>query len=130
MLIARTVMAESGVGGRFWFKAAAAGTDARNATFKARIKTSPHQAFIGGPKDVSRFRAFGCKAAVYLNKERQENGKHTARGIDAINLGFARNTSAYVLYIPERKTLMILNQVKLNEHEFPFRKQKMVEQFL
>jgi hypothetical protein len=51
-------------------------------------------------------------------------------GINAINLGFARNTIAYVLYIPERKTLMTLNQVKFNEHEFPFRKQKMVEQFL
>ncbi len=25
---------------------------------------------------------------------------------------------------------MILNQVKFNEHEFPFRKKKMVEQFL
>jgi hypothetical protein len=70
MLIARTVIAESGLGGRFWFKAAAAGTDARNATFKARIKTSPHQALFGAQKDVSRFRALGCKAVVYLNKER------------------------------------------------------------
>jgi hypothetical protein len=91
---------------------------------------SPHQALFGAPKDVSRLRAFGCKAVVYLNKERQENGKHNAGGINAINLGFACNTSAYVLYIPERKTLMISNQVKFNEHEFPFRKQKMVEQFL
>ncbi len=133
MLIARTVMAEFGLGGRFWLKAAADGTDALNAIFKARIKTSPHQALFGAPKDVSRFRAFGCKAVVYLNKERRENVKHTARGmmgIDAINLGFARNTNAYVLYIPERKTLMISNQVQFNEHEFPFRKQKLVEQFL
>jgi hypothetical protein len=61
-----------------------AGTDARNATFKARIKTLPHQALFSAPKDVSRFRAFGCKAVVYLNKERRETGKHTARGIDAI----------------------------------------------
>jgi hypothetical protein len=71
-------MAESGLGGRFWFKAAAAGTDAQNATFKARIKTSPHHALFRVPNDVSRFRAFGCKAVVYLNK-----GKHTARGISA-----------------------------------------------
>ncbi len=85
---------------------------------------------FGAPKDVSRFRVFGCKALVYLNKERQENGKHTARGINAINLGFARNISAYVLYIPGRKTLMTSNQIKFNEHEFPFRKQKMVKQFL
>jgi hypothetical protein len=32
-----------------------------------------------------------------LNKDRRANGKHTARGVDAINLGFAQNTSAYVL---------------------------------
>ncbi len=71
MFIARTVMAESGLGGRFRFKAAAAGTDARNATLKARIKTSPHQALFRAPKDVSRFRA-GYKAVVYLNKERRQ----------------------------------------------------------
>jgi hypothetical protein len=70
----------AGLDGRFWLKAAAAGTDARNATFKASIKTSPHQAMFRAPKDVSRFRAFCCKAVVYLNKERRENGKHTAGG--------------------------------------------------
>ena len=53
-----------------------------------------------------------------------------AKGVDAINLGFAQNTSAYVLYIPEGKTLITLNQVQFNEHEFPFRKRKMVEQYL
>ena len=90
-------MVESGVGGRFWFKAATAGKDACNAVYKERIKTSPHHAMYGEPKDVSRFRAFRCKAVVYLNKDRRANGKHTARGVDAINLGFAQNTSAYVL---------------------------------
>ena len=33
MMSARTVMAESGLGGRFWFKAAKAGKDARNVTY-------------------------------------------------------------------------------------------------
>ena len=32
-MIARTVMAESGLGGQFWFKAAKADKDARNVTF-------------------------------------------------------------------------------------------------
>ncbi len=107
-----------------------AGKDARNAIFMERIKTSPHNAMYGEPKDVSRFGAFGCKAFIYLNKDRQENGKHIARGIDAVNLGFASNTSAYILYIPERKTLITTNQVKFDESEFPFRKAKMVEQYL
>jgi hypothetical protein len=34
VMIARTVMAESGLGGRFWFKAASAGKDAHNVTSK------------------------------------------------------------------------------------------------
>ncbi len=53
-----------------------------------------------------------------------------ARGIDAVNLGFASNTRAYILYIPERKALITTNQIKFDESEFPFRKAKMVEQYL
>ncbi len=56
MLLARTVMAESRLGGRFWFRAAMAGKDARNAIYAERLKTSPHHAMYGEPKDVSRFR--------------------------------------------------------------------------
>jgi hypothetical protein len=67
--------------GQFWFKTAAAWTDARNATFKEHIKTSPRQAMFREQNDVSRFRAFGCKAVVYLDNERRENGKHKARGM-------------------------------------------------
>ena len=46
MLVARTVMVDSGLGGRFWFRvrAATAGKDARNVTFKERIGMTPHQA--------------------------------------------------------------------------------------
>ena len=50
MMSARAVMAESGLGGRFWFKAAKAGKDARNVTYKERIGMSPHQAMYGEKK--------------------------------------------------------------------------------
>ena len=66
---ARTVMAESGLGGRFWVRAAVAGKDARNAIFIERIKTFPHNAMYGEPKNVSQFGAFCCKAFVYLSKD-------------------------------------------------------------
>ena len=62
MMIARTVMAESGLGGRFWFKAAAAEKDARNVIFKERIGKSLYQAMYGEKNDVSDFRAFCCRA--------------------------------------------------------------------
>jgi hypothetical protein len=41
-LITRTVMAESRLGGRYWFKAATAGLEASNAIFKALIGTMQH----------------------------------------------------------------------------------------
>ena len=71
MMSARTVLAESGLGGRFWFKAANAGKDARNVTvtFKERIGMPPYQAMYGEEKDVSDFKAFGCRAWVYLDKQ-------------------------------------------------------------
>ncbi len=70
MMSVRAVMAESGLGGRFWFKAASAGKDARNITFKERIGMTPHQAMYGDKRDVSDFSAFGCRVWVYLDKQR------------------------------------------------------------
>ena len=75
-------MAESGLGGRFWFKAAKAGKDAQLG--KERIGMSPYQAMYGEKRVVSDFRAFGCRAWVYLDKQRREKGKHTPRAKEAI----------------------------------------------
>ena len=41
MRLARIVRAESGLGWRFWFKAACAGKDARNVTYKQRLGSTP-----------------------------------------------------------------------------------------
>ena len=130
MLIARTVMVESGLGGRFWFRAATAGKDARNVTFKERIGMTPHQAMYGEKKDVSGYRAFGCRAWVYEDKQRRENGKHTPRAKEAIYVGFVPNMSAWAFWIPEDKKIRTTNQARFDEHEFPFWKRKMLEQHL
>ena len=84
MILARTVMAESGLGVRFWFKAACTGKDASNVTYKQRLGSTPYICMYGDVKDVSRFHAFGRRAWVYLNAERRENGKHTPRALEAI----------------------------------------------
>ena len=91
MMISRTVMVESGLGCRFWFKSALAAVEARNATYKERIGTTPWRRMHGERRDVSRFRAFGCRAWVHLNSERREKGKHTPRAVEAIYLGFEPN---------------------------------------
>jgi hypothetical protein len=68
MLIAGTVTAESGLGGRCWFKAANVGVDACNVTVKAQIGTTQHHLMYGKKRDsdVSGFLAFGCRAWVYI----------------------------------------------------------------
>ncbi len=72
MMAARTIMAESGLGSRFWFKAALAACDASKATYKERIGTTPWRRMHGERGDVSRFRVFGCRAWGYLDSDRRE----------------------------------------------------------
>jgi hypothetical protein len=89
MRLACTIMAESVLGGRFWFKAAIAGKDTRNVTYTQRLGQTPYSCMYDGElKDVSRFRAFGCSAWVYPNAERREKRKHPSRAQEAIYLGF------------------------------------------
>jgi hypothetical protein len=59
-------------------------------------------------KDVSKFRPFGCKAYVHLNKERRDKGKHTPFAVEAINLGFASdcNMSVYKFIFPRLENVL------------------------
>ena len=52
--------------------------------------------------------------------------------MEAIYVGFVPNLRAWAFWIPEDKNLKIrtTNQARFDEHEFPFRKRKMVEQHL
>jgi hypothetical protein len=98
-------MVESGLGGRFWFRAAAAGIDARNPTFKARIGTTPHHLMYGQRKDDSRFKAFGCRAWVYIDPQRRAKGKHMPHAVEAIYVGFTINTSVWsFMFLKERRS--------------------------
>ena len=129
MLLTRAQMAESGMTGRFWFRALVASRDARNATYHERVKTTPYMAVYDKPKDVSKFRGFGCRAYMYLNEDRRGNGKHLPRAREGIHLGFASdsNTSGYVIYFPETGKTCISNQVRFDELYYPNRKQAIVD---
>jgi hypothetical protein len=49
----------------------------------------------GIKKDPYKFRPFGCRAYMHLNKDRIEKGRHAPKAVEAVNLGFATdcNTS-------------------------------------
>ena len=68
-------MAESGMGGQFWFSATMDGVNCMNATFKKRLRTMPHEKVYGSKKDVSKFRAFGCRVYMHHNQGRREKGE-------------------------------------------------------
>jgi hypothetical protein len=60
-------MVESGMTGMFWFLALITAKDAMNATYHERIKTTPHMLVYCQPKNLSKFRAFGCSAFMTLH---------------------------------------------------------------
>jgi hypothetical protein len=49
---------------------------------------TPHLVLYYEKKDVSIFLAVACRSWVYLGKQRQENGMHTPRAMEAVYVGF------------------------------------------
>ncbi len=121
--LARSGMAQSGLRGKYWFCAATYGKDCQNVTCKERIKNTPWGLLYGGKKDVSKFRPFGFRAWMHLNKEQREKGKTAPRAVEVVNLGFATdlNTSAYKVLIRATGQVMTTNQLDFDESFFPFR---------
>ncbi len=88
-------------------------TDARHVTFKECIGMPPYQAMYGEKRDDSDFRAFGCRAWVYLDKQRQEKGKHMPRAKEAVYVGFADNISVWAFWISERQENYDINSCQV-----------------
>ena len=85
MILNRTQMAESRLMGKFWYQALVNAKDRRNATYHDRINTTPHYFIHGEPKNLSKFRAFGCRVYPYLNEDREHKGKHIPRAVEGVN---------------------------------------------
>ncbi len=73
-ILGKTGMAGSGLGGLYWFSAMQNGVTCRNVTYKESIGTSPYKKTYGVKKDGSKFRPFGCRAYMHLNKDQREKG--------------------------------------------------------
>ncbi len=113
-------------------RAATASKDASNVpvTFKERIGLTPYQAMYVEKKDASDYRAFRCKAWVYLEQATPRERKAHAEG--------KRSSLCWICSKHEHGGILSSrdqenndkNQVRFDEHEFPFRKRKMVEHHL
>ena len=92
-MLGKTGMAESGLGGQHWSCSTQNGVNCRNVTFKERLGTTPYEKTYGIKKDVSRFKPFGCRAYMHLNKDQRDKGRHAPKAVEAINLGFALDSN-------------------------------------
>ena len=115
----QTQMVESGLMGGFWYRALVDAKDTRNVTYHDQIKTTPYHFIHGEPKNLSKFRAFGCRTQTpYLKEDRQEKGKHIPRAVEAsrgVNISFAQESSGYChiyIYIPTLKKAIITNHIR------------------
>ena len=125
-------MAESGLGGQFWFSATMHGLNCRNATFKERLGTTPYEKLYGRKKDVSLFRPYGCRGYMHLNKELRAKARGAQRAVLVINLSLATdcNTSGYKLLFEETGKVLISNEVRFDESFFPRRNRQMIDEHL
>ncbi len=82
------------------------------------------------PVQDSKCRPFGCRAYVHLTNARREKGKGVQRTVEAVNLGFTSdcNTSAYKLYIPSTRQIIVTNQVVFDKSFFPYCKEELIKQ--
>jgi hypothetical protein len=98
--------------------------------YKHRIRNTPYGLLYGEKKDLSKCRPFGCRGYVHLSEARREKGKSALRAVKGVTLGFAsdRNTSAYKLYIPSTRQIIVTNQAVFDESLFPYRKEDLIKQ--
>ena len=67
---------------------------------------------------------------MHLTKALREKGKDAPSDVKAFNLGLASdpNTSAYKLYIPSTRQIIVTNQAVFDERFFPYRKKELIKQ--
>ncbi len=66
---------------------------------------------------------------MHLSEARREKGNSAQSAVKGVNLGFMSdsNMSAYKLYIPSTRQIIVTNQVVFDESFFPYRKENLIK---
>ena len=89
----------------------------------------PYYFIQGEPKNLSQFRAFGCRAYPYLDGDHHARGKHIPRAVEGVNLEFSQEGSGYrdVISVP---SMITTKHVRFDESYFPYRKQSVISEYV
>jgi len=102
--IARGVMIDSGLDGRFWFLALQYATRIHNIQYSAVLDSSPYLVMHGSKPDVSRDHQFGVEAWLFVRPEQRTDPKFSKRGEACIFVGYPLNQCGYLVWCPSRGT--------------------------
>jgi hypothetical protein len=85
----------------------------RNRTWSKGASVIPFTALIGRDPDLSNIRVFGCPA--YVNIDSSQRPKFSPQAWQGIFVGYAFDSSAWLVYNPSTKRVIRSRSVTFNE---------------
>ena len=91
---------------------------------RALTRQTPDEAFSGHKPDISTLRVFGSRCHVRIAPSLRKKGD--SHSLDGVFMGFARNSKAYHIWIPEKHKFVTSRDVIVYESILSPRLQKML----
>ena len=102
----------------FWAEAVATSVYVKNRlSAKPLGDLSPEEAWSGTKPDVSHLKVFGCKAFVFVDKQKRHKWDSTSR--ECIFIGYQDTVRNYKFYDPKRRCILISPHAKFDEIDAP-----------
>ena len=125
---ARTMLIAADLPKKYWGYAVLYACDVLLCTPRSRLNNkTPYELLFGNAPDISHFRTFGCKAWGWVPKALRK--KWDPRAKQGIFVGFARDTPAYLVYIPEERSVLETPFCLFDESKFGGEKPVVLESY-
>ena len=112
----------AGLSSGFWKLAVETAVHVYNRTPLKRAKwKTPIELWMKKKPDVSYFRIFGCKAFVYVHKDKRSKLEPKAKIM--IFVGYEPGSKGYRFWDPSSRTIILSRDVQFDESSFPNRNQ-------
>ncbi len=116
------MMSVAGAPRMFWAEASVTAVYLQNRTVTNATGVTPFERWKGWKPSVRHLRIFGCKA--YALKPDREKSKFSGKADQCIFLGYEENVKGYRLLEPNKHKILIRRDVKFDEANFPWKKNK------
>ena len=121
--VARTMMQQSHLPAQFWAHAVCTAAYTINRLSHRRLPggITPYEAIFGMRPNLKNLRVFGCHAEVLIEKQYLSKDLSQAVSDSAIFIGYCRQSSGYVFYVPNKHVVVSRRDVTFNEGYLPAR---------